>query len=514
VPTRPEFPPRFPVNFYATDVAFNADGSLLYAVGEGEVLAFSPGGEKISFPVKRRVSGLAASPTSPTVAYTTDRTIELTGAGGKRLRSEPLTKGVDVAEGVAFSPDGSLFAVGTGHLNSAKTTVEIFSADGKRKRVIADDRGFGIGQVCFTADGKYVVTVRDGQLERWPVGGGAPRRTRVIPRLYADKSLRAARGLIVVGDRGGVVALDERGRVLWGKEGDVDRVAVAPDASLVAAGKGRALTVYSAKGKVLKTIARKSTHEVRALALSADGWLAVGTDGGVELYRVAGAAPAKAPAEPASAKGKAKAPPLAKGKQSVASSWARIDAWLKAHAPPKGDSSDIAPSSGASKKALADLARQLKLKLPADLAESLSIHDGAERLIGGWDLLGTKSIAREAALMRKLVEDGSFGDAQGDEHPRIKSAWWNVGWIPIVSSGSGHLFCVDTDPAPGGKAGQVILFFHDDGKRLRVADSVGAWLAAIAADLEADKYDYDVESETWSDEALLQSSLEGQDTYG
>jgi len=63
-------------------------------------------------------------------------------------------------------------------------------------------------------------------------------------------------------------------------------------------------------------------------------------------------------------------------------------------------------------------------------------------------------------------------------------------------------------------SGQVILFFHDDGKRLCVADSVGAWLAAIAADLEAGTYEYDTESNEWSDEALLQSSLEGKDTYG
>jgi hypothetical protein len=73
---------------------------------------------------------------------------------------------------------------------------------------------------------------------------------------------------------------------------------------------------------------------------------------------------------------------------------------------------------------------------------------------------------------------------------------------------------VDLDPAPAGKLGQVILFFHDDGKRLCVADSVGAWLAAIAADLEAGSYEYDADSQSWSDEALLQSNLEGKDTYG
>jgi len=509
MPNSPDFPPRFSVQLYARDVAFNADASLLYVAGEGEVLAFPREGKPVSFSGVR-ARALAASPTADLVACAGDRAIALCDARGKRLRSTPLSKGVDVAQGIAFSPAGSSFAVGTGHLNSAKTTVEIFSADGKRLRVIEDDRGFGIAQVCFTADASHVVTVRDGNFERWPIGGGKPKRAHV-PNLHTDKSLRAAGGLIVVGGRGGVVALDERGRVQWRKPGDVQRVAVAPDGALVAAGNGRTLTVYSAKGKVVETITRKSTHEVRALAISADGWLAVGTDGGVELRRIGGAAPAAAKAPRGAA---AKAPPVARGKQSVARSWSRIDAWLKSHAPPKGDWNDLEPGRGASKAALASLARALKLALPADLAESLAIHDGAEGLIGGWNLLATKTIAHEAQLMRKLTEDGSFGDAQADKHRRIKSAWWNVGWIPIVSSGSGHLFCVDMDPAPGGKRGQVILFFHDDGKRLCVADSVGAWLAAIAADLEAGTYEYDTESNEWSDEALLQSSLEGKDTYG
>ncbi len=510
MPNSPDFPPRFSVKFYARDVAFNGDASLLYVAGEGEVLAFPREGKPTSFAGGPRARVLAASPTAPLVACTTDRAIALYDARGKRLRSTPLSKGVEVAEGIAFSPAGALFAVGTGHLNSPRTTVEIFSAAGKRLRAIEDDRGFGINQVCFTADGSHVVTVRDGNFERWPIGGGKPKRVHV-PNLHTDKSVRAARGVIVVGGRGGVVALDERGRVLWRKPGDVQRVAVAPDGALVVAGKGRALTVYSAKGKVVETITRKSTHEVRALAISTDGWLAVGTDGGVELRRIAGGAPAAAKASRGAA---AKAPPAPDGKQTVAGSWGRIDAWLKANAPPKDDWDDLEPGRGASKAALAALERALKLPLPKDLAESLAIHDGAERLIGGWDVLDTKGIAHEAQLMRKLTEDGSFGDAQADKHRRIKSAWWNVGWIPIVSSGSGHLFCVDTDPAPGGKRGQVILFFHDDGKRLCVADSVGAWLAAIAADLERGTYEYDTSSNEWSDEALLQSSLEGKDTYG
>jgi cell wall assembly regulator SMI1 len=499
-PSAPDFAPKISVNLYGKAVAFNADGSRLYVVEEGGARCFPRGGgPPIKFGGPGRPQALAVSPTGTAVACTTSTGIALYDADGKLQRSTPLSKGVDTAKAVAFSPDGALFAVGTGHMNSKRTTLDVFSAaDGKRLRVIDADEGGGIPNVCFTADGRHVVVVRQDHFERWPVGGGKPDR-RFVSNLPFEKTVSAASGVIAIAWRN-VVAFDERGKVLWRTpiEDELQAVAVSPDASWVVTGRGRALTVYTRKGEVAKTIRRKSTNEVRALAISADGWLAVATDGGVEMWRLTDDAPAA----------KAPAPARAAPKDaSVAETWRRIDAWLRA-------AGHDAPAPGATRKAIADLASQLGFPLPADLTESLAIHDGADRLIGGWDLLGIKTIAAEAKLMKKLTDDGTFAGAEVDPHPRIKPAWWNVRWIPIVSSGSGHLFCVDMDPAPGGKPGQVILFFHDEGKRLRVADSVRAWLAAIAADLEAGTYEYDAESETWSDEALLQSSLEGKDTYG
>jgi len=495
--TDPDFPPRISLPLYAKALAFNADGSRLYAAAEGAAFAIPRGGQtRIAFEALagKRPNALAVSPTAPAVVCATDEEIALYDGDGKLQRATPLSDGVDQANAVAFSPDGALFAVGTGHLNSARTTLEIFSAAGERLRVIEPEKGFGIPHVCFTSDGRHVVTVRDGWFERWPIEEGPPERLYVADVQW-DKTLSAANGLIVVGQRG-FTAVDEHGKVLWRQPGDIQCVAVSPDASWVVTGNGRTLTVYTAKGEVAKTITRKSTKEVRALAISAGGWLAVGTDGGVEMLRLADAAPASAPA-----------PRAAPADAPVAESWRRIGAWLSA-------AEHETPNQGASEKAISDLARALAIPLPADLTQSLAVHDGADGLIGGWDLLGTEGIASEAQLMKGLVDDGSFGDAEADPHPRIKSAWWNVHWIPIVSSGSGHLFCVDMDPSPAGKPGQVILFFHDDGKRLCVADSVRAWLAAIAADLEAGTYEYDAESGEWSDEAFLQSSLEGKNTYG
>jgi cell wall assembly regulator SMI1 len=499
--TDPGFPPRISVDFYARGVAFNADASRLYVVDEGIVLGFPRDGQPpIAFeePEGHRPDALAVSPTGLAVVCTNNTVISIYDADGKLQRSTPLTEGVETAHGLAFSPDGDLFAVGTGHMNSPRTTLEIFSAAGERLRVIDDEEGFGIPNVCFTADGRHVVTLRSDRFEHWPVEGGQPER-QFVRDMPFEKTVSAASGLFVIGWRG-LMAFDERGKVLWRQpsERELDCVAVSPDASSIVAGMGRTLTVYTRNGEIAKTIKRKSTNEVRSLAISADGLLAVGTDGGVEMLRLADAPTAPAPV-----------PRTAAPDASVAESWRRIDGWLTR-------ARHDAPNPGASRTAISDLANQLGIPMPPDLIESLAIHDGADDVIGGWDLLDIRGIASKAKLMKKLTDDGTFAkaEAEADPHPRIKSIWWNVQWIPIVSSGSGHLFCVDMDPAPGGKAGQVILFFHDDSTRLCIADSIRAWLAAIAADLEAGTYEYDAGSQTWSDSAFLQSSLEGQETYG
>lgn len=94
--------------------------------------------------------------------------------------------------------------------------------------------------------------------------------------------------------------------------------------------------------------------------------------------------------------------------------------------------------------------------------------------------------------------------------------WWNPRWIPIVTSGSGHLFCVDLDPGPAGTLGQIILFLHDDKGRYLIAHSLRAWFARLTADLECGLYEI-VEDENgyqhFNSHALMWSSLEGQELY-
>jgi cell wall assembly regulator SMI1 len=168
---------------------------------------------------------------------------------------------------------------------------------------------------------------------------------------------------------------------------------------------------------------------------------------------------------------------------------------------------------------MAALKTQTSLALPEDLWTYLQEANGEKwnswGMIGNWRLLEIKYILDEWSLMRRLAENGSFdaNAGQADVLPTIKNYWWNPNWLPIVTSGSGHFFCLDTDPGETGHPGQVILFLHDDPERFLVAESLSQWFEEIAKDLQRGLYTFDPE-DGFNNEALMWSALEGHSLYG
>ncbi|MEH2143178.1 SMI1/KNR4 family protein [Nostoc sp.] len=66
--------------------------------------------------------------------------------------------------------------------------------------------------------------------------------------------------------------------------------------------------------------------------------------------------------------------------------------------------------------------------------------------------------------------------------------WWSPLWIPLTYDGAGNHDCLDLAPAKGGKVGQIIQMWHDEGERELVASSFQNWLEEYATGLESDQY--------------------------
>ncbi|GAA4913668.1 cell wall assembly regulator SMI1 [Stackebrandtia albiflava] len=143
----------------------------------------------------------------------------------------------------------------------------------------------------------------------------------------------------------------------------------------------------------------------------------------------------------------------------VADSWRRIDTWLATHAPeslamlnPPASPEDVAAAEEA-----------VGIAFPAQLRESLAVHDG----ISGWanllpeaDPVPTAHIAR---LWRRWTDFAEDVPPEAGREP-----WWHSLWIPWAESAGGDLGVVDMRPGAGqGRLGTAV---HDD-----CGDFTGGW---------------------------------------
>lgn len=108
----------------------------------------------------------------------------------------------------------------------------------------------------------------------------------------------------------------------------------------------------------------------------------------------------------------------------VSARWSALDGLLG----PAAGGANLRP--GASEAALTGLERALGRRLPGDLRRSLAIHDGGE--LGEHTLLSTGAIAAASATLGQ------------------------PGVVPFADSGVGTLTCVDLQPGPSGRWGQLV----------------------------------------------------------
>lgn len=169
-------------------------------------------------------------------------------------------------------------------------------------------------------------------------------------------------------------------------------------------------------------------------------------------------------------------------------SWGLLEAALRKVS--SGGSFKLAP--GATPEALDALEGVIGRKLPDSFRRTWSEHSGFRpEPFSLLELLGARAMASEWLGLRDY--DGLSGEAE--TIGPVKALWTNRAWIPFVLIGgeTRHL-CLDLDPAPGGRVGQVIHATPKWEQRRVIAPGVDELLALLASAVAEGRYQLDGDS--------------------
>lgn len=112
------------------------------------------------------------------------------------------------------------------------------------------------------------------------------------------------------------------------------------------------------------------------------------------------------------------------------------------------------------------LEEKLGFGLPPDFKTSFNIQPEKIYIMVDLLLLNEEEILHGWTSMNKMNNEGAFKGALRRLHPdnRIQpNQWWNEKWVPVISSDTGDLYCIDMDPGPEGIIGQIIIHTNDEG---------------------------------------------------
>jgi cell wall assembly regulator SMI1 len=153
---------------------------------------------------------------------------------------------------------------------------------------------------------------------------------------------------------------------------------------------------------------------------------------------------------------------------SMAAAWALAEKKLRA----AGYTGEL--PAGASEAALQKTEEALGVQFPEEFRAAYRLHDGGgdEGIFAGWELLSLEGIVGQWKIWKELVDSGTFEGTKSTPDRGVKDDWWNPRWIPFTYDGAGNHHCLDLDPAPGGRVGQIIEMWHDADERPVAARSL------------------------------------------
>ncbi|TWP53251.1 hypothetical protein FKR81_04585 [Lentzea tibetensis] len=112
---------------------------------------------------------------------------------------------------------------------------------------------------------------------------------------------------------------------------------------------------------------------------------------------------------------------------AVTESWARIDAWLREHAP--ATFAKLAPP--ADQAEIARVQDEMELKFPQDLVDSLLCHDGMADYSDIYVLPEHYPLLSVAQILEHWHDNGVINGQHDDQ--ASETQWFHPRWIPIAS---------------------------------------------------------------------------------
>ncbi|MEK2474088.1 SMI1/KNR4 family protein [Streptomyces noursei] len=170
----------------------------------------------------------------------------------------------------------------------------------------------------------------------------------------------------------------------------------------------------------------------------------------------------------------------------VESSWDRIDAWLRAHAP--HTLASLCPPAVDEEVRAAE--EELDVTFPPDLVASLRRHNGVQdaeaeaafRFPTHDRLLGVREIVEATRFLRDIAAEL---EEDGDEDGEEGFWWWHHDYVQFGSYDS-TADGLTIDCRPGRDVyGAIGRFFDESGTDFGNAESLGAYLADVADSLES-----------------------------
>ncbi len=157
---------------------------------------------------------------------------------------------------------------------------------------------------------------------------------------------------------------------------------------------------------------------------------------------------------------------------------------------------EIILNNGATQKEIEETELFLNVELPIDYKDFMKIHNGQNSseswLIYNHEFLSLERLKDEWSIWKKLLDKKAFErnglSIKSKPDVGIQDFWWTPEWIPITYEGAGNHYCIDLVPDKQGNKGQIFKMYHDDNRRILIANNFTEFIEKYIYELKTGRF--------------------------